>query len=323
MWMLSTSRAELHYFTSPEVIPDDYAILSHVWDRKEQSFQDLQELQRRCSANGEKPRDLADDKIRMCCELAESHGYKWVWIDTCCIDKTSSAELSEAINSMFRYYSRAAMCYAYLRDVSASRAFIGQNSIVVQLADDMWEETRNVSQFQNSQWHRRGWTLQELLAPRSLALVADSWELLGYKIDLATELERATGIPAAVLRLEKPLTDYSIAQRMSWASKRRTTRVEDEAYCLLGVFDINIPTLYGEGRKAFQRLQEEIMRKYPDTTLFAWGPRSGNSTTMRLDSLFASSPHDFFYCADVHYEPALIGRVKATSRLSAMVRHSD
>ena len=118
MWLLSTNRAELHYFVSPESVFGGYAILSHVWDKKEQSFQDLEALRLRCAETHTKPRDRASAKIRDCCILAERHGYRWLWADTCCIDKSSSAELSEAINSMFRYYSLADICYVYLRDVS-------------------------------------------------------------------------------------------------------------------------------------------------------------------------------------------------------------
>ena len=117
MWLLGTDRAELHYFASPENVTDGYAILSHVWDKKEQSFQELRALQEKCQADGSNPRDKASQKIRRCCEVAESHGFRWIWNDTCCIDKTSSAELSEAINSMYRYYSLAKVCFAYLSDV--------------------------------------------------------------------------------------------------------------------------------------------------------------------------------------------------------------
>ncbi len=92
---------------------DGYAALSHVWDTHEQSFQDVRKIQKRCERNGTNPRVLMRTKIKMCCVLAESHGYKWVWIDTRCIDKTSSAEFSEAINAigMFRYYAVARVCY--------------------------------------------------------------------------------------------------------------------------------------------------------------------------------------------------------------------
>ncbi|TFK78925.1 HET-domain-containing protein [Polyporus arcularius HHB13444] len=256
MWLLSTARAELHFYVSPEAVQGGYAILSHVWDAEEQTLQDLQELRKRCSTTGENPRNLVCEKIKRCCELAESHGFEWVWIDTCCIDKTSSAELSEAINSMFQYYSLAGLCYAYLKDVPTEGAFAGYPV---------------APPFQQSRWHTRGWTLQELIAPRTVIFLSCDWVALGSKVDLAASLELRKGIPADLLRLQRRIPDFSVAQRMSWAAYRTTTRVEDEAYSLLGIFDIMMPTLYGEGRKAFRRLQEEIMRQSADPTLFAWG----------------------------------------------------
>ena len=255
MWVLSVDRAELHFFPTPEQVPDGYAALSHVWDKEEQSFQDVRKIQETCATNGTNPRDVVCAKIRRCCRLAESHGYKWVWMDTCCIDKTSSAELSEAINSMFRYYSLARICYGYLRDVRHRPLD----------PDAPRLNTRSV-------WFSRGWTLQELIAPRFFLFVSQDWQVFGCRADFAELLEEKINIPAAVLRLEASHTQYSISQRMSWFGARETTRPEDEAYCLLGLFDIHLPPLYGEGRNAFRRLQEEIMKQSEDTTLFAWDP---------------------------------------------------
>lgn len=254
MWVLSTNRAELHYFSSPEDIKDGYAALSHVWDREEQSFQDVRRIQERCAADRTNPRDSVCQKIRKCCELAERHGYTWVWIDTCCIDKTSSAELSEAVNSMFRYYASARICYGYLRDVP----FFSRRL------------RKTPQAFGNSIWFQRGWTLQELIAPPFVVFLSRSWEPLGTKADFAESIEAVTHIPATVLRLQVSHREFSIAERMSWFGRRRTTRLEDEAYCLLGLFDVYMPPLYGEGGNAFRRLQEMIMKQSTDTTLFAW-----------------------------------------------------
>ena len=216
------------------------------------------------AAAGTNPRDSASDKVRQCCIVAERHGYPWIWNDTCCIDKSSSSELSEAINSMFRYYSLAKACYAYLRDVPTSN-------------EQTLREPR--SAFRTSRWHTRGWTLQELIAPAFLIFLSADWEMLGTKMELSDVLEEITSVPATVLKMEKPLSDVSIACRMAWAAKRKTTRVEDEAYCLMGIFSINMTTLYGEGRHAFQRLQEEIMKHSIDASLFAWE----DAETSRLD----------------------------------------
>ena len=283
MRLLNTSTLELQFFNSPEAVEDGYVALSHVWNEREDSFQDLQRYHNESQA-GKRPHDRVSEKIRMCCEVAAKDGHKWVWIDTCCIDKTSSAELTEAINSMFRYYALSKLCYAFLRDVP-TEAF----------------HDRSSASFENSEWHRRGWTLQELVAPRTVLFLSSSWECVGSKADLAEELERITSIPSGILRLELRPTDMSIAQRMSWAARRQTTRTEDEAYCLLGIFDITMPTLYGEGRKAFRRLQEEIMKVSPDTTLFAWGSIGSMQEVVHhfpddqgLNApLFAISPRDY------------------------------
>ncbi|KAI0742557.1 heterokaryon incompatibility protein-domain-containing protein [Daedaleopsis nitida] len=311
MWLLNSRTLQLKFFVSPEKVYGGYAILSHCWDDDEQSFKDLRKIHKRCSASGTDPRDHVCEKIRRCCELVRLHGHVWVWIDTCCIDNTSSAELSEAISSMYRYYAMAKVCYAYLRDVPTEGAFT-------------FERGRYISPFARSRWHRRGWTLQELIAPRFVLLLSSSWDVLGSKADLAEDLESITGIPATVLRLEERAQARSVAQRMSWASRRETTREEDEAYCLLGLFGIHIPTLYGEGRQAFRRLQEEIMRTSPDTTLFAWGPistmtegdKEDGQDADRASGLFAVRPSDFCHSKDIEYTPQT--RISAgVSRLSA------
>ncbi|KAI0737282.1 heterokaryon incompatibility protein-domain-containing protein [Daedaleopsis nitida] len=297
MWLLNTARAELHPFTSPKAVRPKYAILSHVWDVEEQSFADVRRINRRCKLLRLNSRNHVSAKIRKCCLLAERQGYRWLWIDTCCIDKSSSAELSEAIISMYKYYSLAAVCYAYLRDVPGSRP-----------------DLTPPPGFFHSKWHQRGWTLQELLAPAVVLFVSATWVVLGSKADFAEELEAITAIPAAVLRLETPMSRYSIAQRMSWAAGRETKREEDIAYCLLGIFDINMPPLYGEGTRAFRRLQEEILKRHSDTTLFAWGQQARTpydhwalcknyDGTRVITGIFATSPAAFRDCDNIEYTP--------------------
>ncbi len=307
MWLLRTKDATLKYFASPENVPrhqgpgrtSGYAILSHVWRENEQEFLDIQALPSKCTP-GQTPRDIASEKIRMACKLAEEWDYEWIWIDTCCIDKSSSAELSEAINSMFHYYSLAGQCFAYLDDVCREGSY--------GLPGD---------EFKKSRWHTRGWTLQELIAPKQVCFVSKAWEVMGHKdVDYMQDtklVEEATGVPVDVLKDSNRMKEFSVAQRMSWAAGRVTTRKEDEAYCLLGIFDINMPTLYGEGRKAFRRLQEEIMRQSPDTTLFAWGlhctwdelvllrPEDPASSEDPDYHLFATSPSAFRNCSQVRF----------------------
>ena len=290
MWLLSTDRAELHFFLTSDAVDGGYVILSHTWSDGESTFQDIQELKQRCRISGRNPRDLVPSKIRNCCMVAERHGFRWVWIDTCCIDKTSSTELSEAINSMFRWYAASEMCYAFLADVPSDDVLAAHNSA-----------------FRRARWHTRGWTLQELIAPVNILFFSKEWLQIGGKKDIAVLLEEVTGVRREVLTHKATFSNLSIAERMSWASKRMTTRIEDEAYCLLGLFGVNIPTIYGEGRQAFRRLQEEIMKLSFDSSLFVWGDwvfhdthhsippsdrKDGFNGSVQLN-LLAPTPHSF------------------------------
>ncbi|KDR71697.1 hypothetical protein GALMADRAFT_775520 [Galerina marginata CBS 339.88] len=226
-----------------------YAILSHTWGDGEVSLQDFSTPAATSMAGYR--------KIENCCKQARKDGFDYVWIDTCCIDKTSSAELSEAINSMYKWYKRARVCYVYLSDVPT---------------DD--DTSAKGSKFSSSRWFERGWTLQELLAPTSVVFYGRDWVEIGTKYSLREEISNATRIPCEVL-LSQSLDEICIAQRMSWAARRETTRVEDAAYSLMGIFNVNMPILYGEGWKAFFRLQHEIMKDSDDHTLFAWVVEDG------------------------------------------------
>ncbi|KAM6521734.1 hypothetical protein FALCPG4_011440 [Fusarium falciforme] len=210
-------------------------------------------------------------KLEGCCARAAQDDLEWVWIDTCCIDKSSSAELSEAIDSMYRWYQNADVCFVYLSGVPPLDPFLDKHL------------------FQKARWFTRGWCLQELLAPREVEFYAENWTELGTKWSLQQFISDITSIPAAVLLQQKQLGEFTVAERMSWASKRDTTREEDMAYCLLGIFDINIPLLYGEGRRAFLRLQEEIMKREVDYSIFLWRSTVIHSTT----GLLCDSPHYF------------------------------
>ena len=253
MWFLNTSTAELKFFHNPSSIR--YAILSHVWREHEQTFQDLQTLRAQFVSPDGSPRSRASSKIRECCLYAERAGYQWVWIDTCCIDKTSSAELSEAINSMYAWYAHADVCYVFLDDVR-----------------DKENPCAHRSSFRRSRWWTRGWTLQELIAPKTVVFLTKSWRFIGTKHSLAHVVEEISGVDRAVLVHERSLDDVSVARRMSWASRRHTTREEDRAYSLMGIFGVSMPTVYGEGPRAFIRLQQETLKVIPYQTIFAWGP---------------------------------------------------
>ncbi|KAK4448449.1 heterokaryon incompatibility protein-domain-containing protein [Podospora aff. communis PSN243] len=236
-------------------IPGDptepYAILSHTWGAGEVSYQDFLIPAKRQSLHG-------FSKIESACRLSSANDLCYLWVDTCCIDKSSSAELTEAINSMFNWYRRAAVCYAYLADIGS---VAGQH--------DMGK----------SKWFTRGWTLQELIAPSNLEFYDAQWNFLGAKSDpkMMELLQDRTGIDKDVLQGGE-LGRASIAKRMSWAADRVTTQPEDTAYCLMGIFDVNMPMLYGEGAtKAFIRLQEEILKDSEDQSIFAWTASSAST----------------------------------------------
>jgi hypothetical protein len=133
---------------------------------------------------------------------------------------------------------------------------------------------RFVENTRNARWFTRGWTLQELVAPNRVRSYSQQWLCWGEKQELLEPLSRITQIDEAVISNRESLPLTSVARRMSWAAGRTTTRVEDRAYSLLGIFDVNLPLLYGEGRKAFQRLQEEIIRTASrvDHSILAWKP---------------------------------------------------
>lgn len=292
MWMLNTETIELHEFSVSDA--PEYTILSHTWGLEEVLFQDLQEDRENAY------RKSGFRKLQKCCELTRAHGFNWTWIDTCCIDKRSSAELNEAINSMYVWYSLATCCYVYLEDIPSGRADL----------------------LHTSRWFTRGWTLQELIAPDLVSFYDQDWGFLNEKpsrdmlqdmlVDgdeifpsFVRRLSTITGIPEDILIQDQYPADVCIAQRMSWASQRETTKEEDKAYCLMGLFDVNIPVLYGEGvEKAFRRLQLEIISATPDQTIFAWTPPVLPLTPWHSPGgLLAPEPRVFESSGKVHIQP--------------------
>ncbi|KAI9764647.1 MAG: hypothetical protein M1840_008144 [Geoglossum simile] len=259
MRLIHASSLLLSEFIGDQI--PEYVILSHTWGSEELSLQDFQ---------GGKGTDRTGfAKIKHCCTQALKDGFEWAWVDTCCIDKTNNAELSEAINSMYQWYRNSSICYAYLEDVP-----------------DTPDSSDISSAFARSRWFLRGWTLQELMAPPIVEFYNSNWVEIGTKSSLRNDISAITGISIVALWGDS-MSSYSVAEKMSWASMRTTTRVEDKAYCLMGLFGINMPLLYGEGNAAFRRLQEEILKVEDDTTIFAW--------TALYDSpgYFAQSPADF------------------------------
>ncbi len=221
----------------------EYAILSHRWKAGEVTFKDL--------IDGTSKGKAGYGKIQFCGEQTRRDGLKYFWVNTCYIDKSRSAELSEAINSMFRWYQKAAKCYVYLSDIS----------ILKHKASDTSTECTWESAFRASKWFTRGWTLQELLTPRSVEFYSREGKSLGNKRTLERQIHEITGVPATALR-ENSLSQFDVDERFSWAKNRQTTRGEDKAYSLFGIFDVHIPLLYGEGEaKAFLRLRDTVDRQ--------------------------------------------------------------
>ncbi|KAI0182531.1 HET domain-containing protein [Xylaria flabelliformis] len=307
MRLLHTNRPDTPELVevSEEFAPK-YAILSHTWGREEVTFQDIQAFGRKqwsqtvsqtVSTIRAKP---GFAKIQKAAALAAEHGYDFIWVDTCCIDKTSSAELSEAINSMFRWYNKALICYAYMEDVE-NGSYHNKGGSFRSLC-------------QRSRWFTRGWTLQELIAPEDVMFYGKDWGYLGSKAhdeDVRTSLAEITGIDVRVLEAIVPPSEMSIATRMKWASRRKTTRLEDAAYCLMGLFDVNMPLLYGEGTKAFIRLQGEILKGSNDHSIFTWRvPEDYYNES--LSGLLAESPQQFTDVEDYRPMPPLISQESTT-----------
>ncbi|RSM12536.1 hypothetical protein CEP52_002360 [Fusarium oligoseptatum] len=233
---------------------------------------------------------------------ARENNLDYLWVDTCCIDKSSSAELSEAINSMFKWYMESANCYVFMDDVTL-------------------QEDGFMDNFANSRWFTRGWTLQELIAPHGLFFFDQDWNYMCSRDQIASRLEEITGITETILRrahtfprlktpllggrkplcpgcghldeVKRELAEEPISRKMTWAADRRTTRPEDASYSLMGLFDINMPLLYGEGENAFRRLQEEILQKSPDQSILTWTEPIGEDQDLFHKPYLPKGPSSF------------------------------
>ncbi|KAI0153302.1 HET-domain-containing protein [Xylariaceae sp. FL1272] len=297
MRLLNTKTLQLETYIGSGTPP--YAILSHTWEKDEVLFEDI------TIGGGAWKEKGGANKVVRSAFMAAADGFDFIWIDTCCIDKKSSSELSEAINSMFSWYEYSAICYAYLSDVSLSFAAVETQAQEryggVKITPD--------SSFEESRWFTRGWTLQELIAPRHLSFFDQHWQFLGTRAYLAKRIGARTRIDLSVLLPDNhpldnkgsaatyipnfkrsTLHENSIHTKMTWAGGRTTTRPEDRAYSLMGLFDVNMPLLYGEGgKKAFRRLQEEIVKKTNDQSIllqrkFQWALEG---------DVLAETPDDF------------------------------
>ncbi|KAF1982430.1 hypothetical protein K402DRAFT_448677 [Aulographum hederae CBS 113979] len=282
MRFLNTSTLKFEYVADAELDQPEnrYAILSHRWgaDEEEVTYDDMismityNDLWNLEGVGVSTKKGFA--KIKGFCRYAAAVGCCYGWIDTCCINKGNSTELSEAINSMYMWYEASHICVAYLEDVPKKP-------------------------FAESEWFDRGWTLQELIAPKIVGFFDQSWNLIGTKESLQKVLFDITKIPTKVLSHQAELRTCSVAQRMSWAASRKTKRVEDRAYSLMGLFDVNMSMIYGERDKAFLRLQQHILQKTKDESLFAWEM----DYLVPFSGLYAPSPSCFKNCHDIILKP--------------------
>lgn len=267
MWLINIDTMQLEDFTLRAA--PHYAILSHTWADDEVTFQEF------TSPDNNTAKKQGYIKIVETCEIARTDNLKYAWVDTCCIDKTNPTELAEAINSMFKWYKNSSVCYAFLADFSQK-----PNDAEVSKAGgskDHCDPSVTVTDpggFASSRWFTRGWTLQELIAPKTVHFYDESWAFRGGKDDYASAIHQITRIDPRVLKDSTILAQISVAERMTWAAERQTSRSEDIAYCLLGIFDVSMPLLYGEGDKAFLRLQQEIIKNTNDLTIFGWSPKN-------------------------------------------------
>ena len=301
MRLLDAATCTFRSFVDDEIPP--YAILSHRWGEAEVTLQDLE--------SGNTHGKAGYKKVTMTCSIASAAGIGYVWINTCCIDKTSSAELSEAINSMYHWYQDATMCYAYLADVPPGMAnppVLDEDKLRYELPAPLYDSFHIAKDSFRSEWFTRGWTLQELIAPSALVFLDQTWGEIGSKLTLSLQISRITYIPEVILR-GGDLSLACVAEKMSWASRRETTRVEDKAYCLMGLFGVNMPLLYGEGENAFLRLQEEILRISDDYSIFACMYDLSTSGSLLATSPAAFAGADWIAQADIagiKHEPITI-----------------
>ncbi|RYP43803.1 hypothetical protein DL768_009664 [Monosporascus sp. mg162] len=297
MRCLDTATFELHHNQQNVFKTEGYAILSHRWAENEITFD-------RIGDYAEELRNTKDshcipqlDKIFGACTIARYQGIRWMWIDSCCIDKSSSQEYQESINSMFKWYSDAVVCITYMSDV--------RKNLNVTTGPQVFYDSQTGKP---SVWFTRGWTLQELLAPRNMQFYDKKWEFLGTKAGLAAPLAHITRIKAEYLTGAEDFRNACIAAKMSWMAGRETTREEDMAYSMLGLFNVNMTPQYGEGMGAYMRLQELLISKN-DESLFAWRmPPEGFGAAHRIQSnnavelgpdewgLLAPSPRCYMQC---------------------------
>ncbi|KAG2748768.1 hypothetical protein P692DRAFT_20779992 [Suillus brevipes Sb2] len=269
------------YFYPSELVK--YAILSHRWlDEGEPTYEEM------TAGTAAGP---GREKLEGFCRKAKEYNVEFAWSDTCCIDKSSSTELDESIRSMFRWYENSHICIVHLA------------------------QSKTIEDIPNDEWTKRGWTLQELLAPHKIKFFNKYWMPMTVDLNdkaprtepdgsfsILRALETATGIPRDVLASDHGCIHWKrVDERMAWAAGRKTTRVEDAAYSLMGIFHVSLQIAYGEGRdRAFCRLIEAIMQA-GDPSVLNWRgemPALHNGGSRA----FPRSPSSFLGCEDQKFD---------------------
>jgi hypothetical protein len=330
MRCLNTTSYELQFGDHEYFKSRGYAILSHRWVGAEITFDQIQTYSYELRKAGEKQvSSFQLSKVRGACATARQLGFAWLWIDNCCINKASATEESESINSMFKWYRDAQVCITYLSDVrldappgppnyEATISFSKSENVHAMRDEKEVPGIFKSINGQSSEWFSRGWTLQELLAPREMRFYDSTWNYMGTKTSLAHEIERVTGIEVQYLTGARHFRKACIATKMSWQAGRNTARIEDIAYSMLGLFNIMMIPQYGEGQRAFMRLQHEVQSMQPDESLFAWkmpNSSAGESYDLEASSdttwapdewgLLAPTPNWFKGCGNVYIEDGL------------------
>ncbi|KAI1743105.1 HET-domain-containing protein [Xylaria scruposa] len=261
MHLLDTTTYELRSDNHLTFRQEGYAVLSHRWIGQEITYDQLKNEIEGLRFDIAPARTPQVDKICRAAETARNLGIKWIWIDSCCINRANAIEQTESINSMLRWYSDAKLCITYLNDVQKYESY--GDALGPKCFDSLERDGPSI-------WFSRGWTLQELLSPQDMRFYDKDWNFIGTKVTLARVLEEITGVDRRYLTREEQFETACIATKMSWMAGRTTTRIEDIAYSMLGILNINMTTQYGEGLRAFKRLQQALLSTSGDESLFSW-----------------------------------------------------
>ncbi|KPM43048.1 hypothetical protein AK830_g3522 [Neonectria ditissima] len=284
MWLVNTVTFNLHQY-DPTARNPPYATLSHSSQGQGPNFRDL------CNSDSWNLSAISHlpgiDTIFKACSKARTLGLGMLWADSVCVDRSSTADISEAVNSQFQICKNAQVCLVYLSDVNAHETPEDAGE-----APDALGNIPNPARYiEHSEWIKGVWMLQELIGSKQLQFYDNRWNYIGSKKSLLPFFSSALRIDAAVLENSECLPDFSIGRRMSWAAQLSASRPEDVAYSLLGIFGVSMTIIYGEGHRAFHRLQEEILRDTNDATLFAWQ----STGTQKYRGLLANSPSEFHH----------------------------